>query len=85
MQGANESNSWLEGVKHVMKQFADIMKAHGVEEIKTVGEKFDPNLHEAVGHEQAGDKAEGEIIREVAGGYKMGERVIRAAKVIVAK
>ena len=85
LQGANESNSWLEGVKHVLKQFSDIFKAHGVEEIKTVGEKFDPNLHEAVGHEESEDKDEGEIIREVAGGYKMGERVIRAAKVIINK
>ena len=58
-----------------MKQFADVLKQHGVEEIKTVGEKFDPNLHEAVGHEGGNPKIKtkaGEIIREVAGGYKMG-------------
>lgn len=91
LQGANESNSWLEGVKYVLKQFSDIFKAHGVEEIKTVGEKFDPNLHEAVGHKSEPDgsihgKPESDIIvKEIAGGYKMGERVIRAAKVIIAK
>ena len=85
VQGANESDSWLVGVKHVMKQFSDILKAHDVEEIKTVGEKFDPNLHEAVGEELVEGKEVGEIIREVAGGYKMGERVIRAAKVITVK
>ena len=84
-EGQRGWESWKEGVGHIMKQFADVLKQHGVEEIKTVGEKFDPNLHEAVGHEESEDKDEGEIIREVAGGYKMGERVIRAAKVIVVK
>jgi len=74
---------WLEGVKHVKKQFADILKNHGVEEIKTVGEKFNPALHEAMGDEEG--KKPGVIVKEVSGGYKMGERVIRAAKVIVSK
>jgi len=78
-------DAWADGVRHVLKQFADILKSHGVEEIKTVGEKFDPKYHEAVGHEAADGAGEDEIIREVAGGYKMGERVVRAAKVIVAK
>jgi molecular chaperone GrpE len=83
-EGGNP-DAWAEGVRHVLKQFADILKSHGVEEIKIVGEKFDPVYHEAVGHEAADGAGEDEIIREVAGGYKMGERVIRAAKVIVAK
>lgn len=89
---ANGDNGWAEGVKHVKKQFADILKNNGVEEIKTVGEKFDPALHEAVGESPSTElgvsaslrKAD-IIVREVSGGYKMGERVIRAAKVIVSK
>lgn len=84
---------WREGIKHIMKQFAEVLKNHGVEEIKTVGEKFDPALHEAVGaHEPEslrdtvqGSVESGMVVKEISGGYKMGERVIRAAKVIVAK
>lgn len=94
---SDSESRWLEGVKHVKKQFADILKNNGVEEIKTVGEKFDPALHEAVGEEDVtsatpptpswkeGEITPGTIIREVSGGYRMGERVIRAAKVIVSK
>lgn len=82
---ASENNPWLDGVNHVLKQFADIMKAHGVEEIKTVGEKFDPKYHEAVGHEATQGAGEDEIVKEISGGFKMGERVIKAARVIVNK
>ena len=83
--GVDKSDAWVEGVKHVLKQFADILKNHGVEEIKTVGEKFDPKFHEAVGEEESEGKEPGEIIKEIAGGYRAGDRVMRAARVIVAK
>ncbi|MFA5127961.1 MAG: nucleotide exchange factor GrpE [Patescibacteria group bacterium] len=82
---AGENNPWLDGVNHVLKQFADIMKAHGVEEIKTVGEKFDPKYHEAVGHETIEGAGEDEIVKEISGGFKMGDRVIKAARVMLAK
>lgn len=81
----SEKNPWIDGVKHVLKQFADILKSHGVEEIKTVGEKFDPKYHEAVGHEAVEGSAEDEIVREMSGGFKMRDRVIKAARVIVGK
>lgn len=79
---------WLDGIKNVIKQFQSVLKEHGVEEIKTVGEKFDPNLHEAVATEPEQSSVQGKqgiITKEVSGGYKMGDRVIRAAKVVVAK
>lgn len=79
------NNPWLDGVKHVLKQFVDILKSHGVEEIKTVGEKFDPKYHEAVGHEAVEDADEDEIVREISGGFKMGDRLIKAARVVVGK
>lgn len=88
LSGTDETggnNPWLDGVRHVLKQFADILKSHGVEEVKTVGEKFDPKYHEAVGHEAVGGVAEDEIVREMSGGFKMGDRVIKAARVIVGK
>lgn len=80
---ANEN--WKMGIECIKKQFAEVLKQHGVEEIKTVGEKFDPNLHEAGGEEEVEGKESGEIVREVSGGYKMGGKVIRAARVIVVK
>lgn len=76
---------WMDGIKHIKKQFSDILKSHGVEEIKTVGEKFNPELHEAVGHEPFEGAGEDEIIKEISGGFTMGGRVIKAARVIVAK
>lgn len=76
--------NWIDGIVHIMKQFGEVLKAHGVEEIKTAGEMFNPEFHEAVGEEEAG-KEPGLILREVDGGYTMGGRVIKAAKVIIAK
>ncbi|PIT88247.1 MAG: nucleotide exchange factor GrpE [Candidatus Magasanikbacteria bacterium CG10_big_fil_rev_8_21_14_0_10_36_32] len=83
-QSAGE-DSWTDGIKNVIKQFQSVLKEHGVEEIKTVGEKFNPNLHEAAGHETVEGAGEDEIVKEISGGYKMGDKVIKAAKVIVAK
>lgn len=79
------SDNWAIGIQHIMKQFSDILKLHGIEEIKTVGEKFDPKFHEAVGHEEIEGKESDEIIKEVDSGYKMREKVIKASRVIVAK
>jgi len=78
-------DSWLEGIKHVLKQFSEILKAHGLEEIKTIGEKFDPSVHEAVGEDMVEGTEPGEIVKEIDGGYKLGKQIIKAAKVIVSK
>lgn len=80
-----EQQKWADGIGYIMKQFGEILKAHNVEEIKTVGEKFDARLHEAVSEETAESVESGIIIKEVEGGYKMGDRVIKPAKVIIAK
>lgn len=72
-----ENNAWVTGVKYVLKQFKDSLEARGVEEIKTVGEKFDHNTMEAL-------EGQGEMVtKEVMPGYKLNGRLIRAAKVIV--
>ncbi|HLC69478.1 MAG TPA: nucleotide exchange factor GrpE [Patescibacteria group bacterium] len=88
LDGENEEHkkmkNWIQGVGYIMKQYGDVLKSHGVEEIKTVDEKFDPRFHEASGEEES-DKEAGTILREVAGGYTMGGRVIKVAKVIIAK
>ncbi|MBI5729008.1 MAG: nucleotide exchange factor GrpE [Candidatus Magasanikbacteria bacterium] len=76
--------NWIDGISHIMKQFGEVLKAHNVQEIKALGEKFDPKFHETVGEEKA-EKEAGLILREVDGGYIMGGRVIKVAKVIIAK
>ncbi|MBI5221486.1 MAG: nucleotide exchange factor GrpE [Candidatus Magasanikbacteria bacterium] len=89
LQADNEEHkqmkNWIDGVGFIMKQFGDVMKSHGVEEIKTVGEKFDPNIHESMGEEEVEDKEVGIILKELVSGYKMGGKVIKAAKVIITK
>jgi molecular chaperone GrpE len=77
--------NWQKGIEYIMKQFGDILKAHSIEEIKTVGEAFDPNLHDSVGEEVASDVPEHSIVREISAGYTMKGKVVQVAKVIVAK
>ena len=70
------NNGWLEGVKYVVKQFRDTLKKLGVEEIKTKGEKFNPETMEAI-------KGNGKKVKkEVKAGYKLNGKVIIPAKVI---
>lgn len=87
VEAAKDTNeqweAWKQGIEHIIKQFVDVLKQMGIEEIKTVGEKFNPVWHEAVGEETAEGSEAGTIVREVEGGYKMGEKVLKAAKVIV--
>lgn len=72
-----------EGFSQVKKQFQDFLKEQGVEEIKSVGEKFDPNLHEVV--EEAEGKESGIVLEEIQKGYTINGRLLRPAKVKVAK
>ncbi len=74
---AEEKNPWVAGVRHVLRQFQEALAAKGVEEIKTVGEKFDPETMEAM-------SGEGETVeKELKPGYKLNGKVIIAAKVTV--
>lgn len=81
--------NWKQGIEYIMKQYWKIMEDHGIVEIRTVGELFNPELHEVMSEEivEAGlDLPEsGRILREISAGYKMGDRVIQVAKVVVAK
>lgn len=77
--------NWKQGIEYIMKQFGDVLKIYNVHEIKTIGEKFDPHSHEAVGEEAAEDREPGFILKEVESGYKMGDRVIKPARVIISK
>jgi molecular chaperone GrpE len=80
-----EQDSWVEGIKQIKKQMEDLLKNYGIEEIKTIGEKFDPQLHEAVGKEKKQGMDPDTIISESSSGYLMNGKVLVAAKVIVAE
>lgn len=79
--------AWVVGVTHIRKQFETFLDGLGVEEIKTVGEEFDPHLHEVIekhdGGADVGNKGSSVIKKEVMPGYKIGDRVITPAKVVV--
>ncbi len=75
----------VKGVRIVYDQMLDILKLYGVEQIKSLGEKFDPLLHQAILQKQEQDKEDGIIIEEFQKGYKLNGRVIRPGKVIVNK
>lgn len=82
---AEQGNSWVEGVKAIKKQFADFLKNYGIEEIKTVGEKFNPEFHEAVSKEKKEGVESDIIISEISSGYLMKGKVLAPAKVVVSE
>jgi molecular chaperone GrpE len=75
-------NDYIKGVQGVVKQFEKTLADLGVERIKTVGEPFDPHLHEAVSMEE-GDGGQEVVSEELQSGYKLGNDVIRHAMVRV--
>lgn len=75
--------TWSEGVIRIVQQLEKTLLEMGVEKIKTVGEKFDPQIHEAVG--MAPGKEEGIIVEEIQSGYRLNNKVIRPAKVRVTR
>lgn len=75
----------IKGIKIVYDNILNILKACGVEQIKAVGEKFDPFLHQAISQAQVVGKPENIVLEESQKGYKVDGRVIRPSKVIVNK
>lgn len=74
--------SLVEGVEMVRQQLAGVLGERGLEEIEVMGERFDPTRHDAVSMAPAAEP-EGTIVAVVQKGYRMGDHVIRAAKVVV--
>ena len=79
-----EDTQYQDGVALVARQFQEALKNLGLEEIETVGKRFDPEFHEAVSHIQDETKGEQEIVQEYRKGYKIGNKVVRHSMVIVA-
>ena len=80
----DENDAFFKGVKMTLTQFQDVLRGIGVEEIKAVGEKFDPNLHAAVAHEDDENYGENDVVLEMLKGYMYKDKVIRHSMVKVA-
>jgi molecular chaperone GrpE len=81
--GADQS--LLDGLHMVERQFLDKLAAMGLERFASVGQKFDPKLHEAVAMVPASPDKDGLVVTELRPGFKLGERVLRAAMVQVGR
>ena len=76
--------AWANGIELIHRKLQAILEAEGIKRIEAVGEKFDPNYHEAILQEPADGVESGTVIAVVRNGYMLGERVIRPAMVRVA-
>lgn len=84
-RSAPGADAILQGLGMVAKQFRDFLTSSGLEEVKTDGAVFDPNVMEAVGHETDGAVPEGNVLRQTRRGYKLRDRLLRPASVVVSK
>jgi molecular chaperone GrpE len=75
----------VKGIDMIRNQFLDVLKQNGLNQVEALGKKFDPNFHEALSQAPAEGKEDEEIIQVYQQGYSLNGRLIRAAKVVVAK
>jgi molecular chaperone GrpE len=81
-----DNSSLLEGITQVYGQFRRSLIEFGLQEvIASTGHPFDPNLHEAVSHVESGKHPEGHVVEQLQRGYKLAERLLRPARVVVSK
>ena len=81
----DKREGWFVGLEHIKKLWMDFFEKFGIKQIKTVGEQFDHNRHDAIDFEEREDLDDNEIITEVTPGFELNDRVIQPAKVIVSK
>jgi molecular chaperone GrpE len=80
-----EVKQWSIGFEMILSHFKDVLASHNVHSFTSEGEAFDPHFHEAIETVETTDHPEGVVIEETVKGYKMGDKVLRAAKVKVSK
>ncbi len=86
MNHANEKGDYAtlkQGMDMILMELERVFENLGIEKIPTVGETFDPNLHEAISTQPSEEAAEGVILSEWKSGYRLGDRVLRAPSVVV--
>ena len=84
-QMSAEVKNWAMGFEMILTQLKDVLHERDVKSFSSVGEKFDPNRHDAVEVEETDEHEENTILEEFVRGYQLGDRILRAARVKVAK
>ena len=84
-ESAENAQAIIKGVKIIYDQMLDILKSHGAEQIKALGEKFDPAMHQAMLHQARPEQGENVVLEEFQRGYKLNGRVIRPSRVVINK
>lgn len=84
-QASEETQNWAKGFEMILTQFKEILSSHKVTPFHSEGKQFDPHLHEVLEIEETEKHEDGMIIQEFVKGYKCGERILRPARVKVAK
>ncbi|MZG54066.1 MAG: nucleotide exchange factor GrpE [Nitrospinae bacterium] len=77
--------SLKEGVEMIQKQFSTFLKNQKAEPIEALGKPFDPNLHEVLNQQESEEHEENTVIQEYSKGYTLNGRILRSAKVVIAK
>jgi molecular chaperone GrpE len=83
--GGDATAAIRRGVELIHKQLLETLRKRGVKPIESLGADFDPHFHQAVAHEPADGRREGEVVEEFSRGYMLGDRLLRPAMVKVAK
>lgn len=82
-RGEGEASPIFSGMSMVLKQLTDFLADNGLQPIDAEGQKFDPNMHEAIAHEASTTVPEGVVIRQTRRGYKLKDRLLRPSSVVV--
>ncbi|MFH0779970.1 MAG: nucleotide exchange factor GrpE [Parcubacteria group bacterium] len=80
---SEKNSAWVAGFQHIKKQLEELLKGNGCEEIKTVGHLFNPLEHEAIEQVNTEAHADNAVVLEKRPGYKLNNKVVQAAKVVV--
>jgi molecular chaperone GrpE len=83
--GSEAGQSLQAGVSMICQQFKNVLAEAGLEELDALGKQFDPNLHEALSQQETREVPEGQVVQQLRKGYKLRDRLMRPASVIVAK
>lgn len=81
---AENIEGFVTGVKMIEKEMLNTVEKYGAVKLQSLGEKFDPSVHEALGTEPAGEHASGHVSKVFKEGYKLHDRLLRPAQVIIA-
>lgn len=85
METTDDVSHVKEGVQLVFSKLRNTLSAKGLKPMETIGEEFNPDLHEAITEIPAGDEMKGKVVDEVQKGYYLNDKIIRHAKVVVGK